>query len=191
MPEFDSRLRLHLTSASGSRAEFPKLSLRVQFSPGVPWGVNLAGTRDGLLSRSPLLGVSFDYSALRRYTQEMEPNPHLLGLNDEAKIAWLAGLFDADGTLVFGGREKQRTYISIEMTDLDIIVQCERMFGGSVYGPYHKNQGHNVLPIYQWRCQRQKEAWNLLDSIYPLLSIRRRAKIDECRERRDNFVSLR
>lgn len=121
----------------------------------------------------------------------MDVNKTLMSLPHEAKIAWLAGLFDADGTFCFGGRLKQRTYISIEMTDADILAQCSYLFGGSLYGPYHKNAGHNVLPMYQWRVQKQAESWEILDSIYPLLSIRRRAKVDECRLRRDNFVDTR
>ena len=118
-----------------------------------------------------------------------EINASLAALSQEARIAWLAGLFDADGTMLSGGREKQRAYISVEMTDFDTLAQCYHLFQGSLYGPYDKNTGHNAKPMYAWRVQKQADVWRLLDAMYPLLSIRRRNKIDLCRTRRDNFVS--
>lgn len=112
-------------------------------------------------------------------------------MNRSQQIAWFAGLYEGEGSLALAGREKQRAYIQIDMTDQDVVERCHALFGGTLYGPVFKNSGFNIKPMFQWRLNSQENVWNLLDEIYPYLGERRRGTIDAARVAKEAFVDRR
>lgn len=94
-------------------------------------------------------------------------------------LYWLAGLFEADGSVKNLGRYGMG--LEIAMTDLDVLENCQRLFGGIIYGPYDKNKGkgHNVKPMYSWNIHKRSESYGILMTIYPLLGQRRRDRIKQ------------
>jgi hypothetical protein len=56
-------------------------------------------------------------------------------MNDEyAQIAWAAGLFEGEGTIVDSAGPVQ---LRVKMTDLDVLERLLDVFGvGEIYGPY-------------------------------------------------------
>lgn len=98
------------------------------------------------------------------------------------EIAWLSGLFEGEGTvsLINDKRDKAdpRLSISIEMTDEDVIVRAQAIAGvGRVYGP--RQRKGNRKPLWKWYVYVPKEAYELLEAMWPWLGSRRRARIQE------------
>lgn len=95
-------------------------------------------------------------------------------------FAWFVGLFEGDGSF---NTRKGRTYLGIDLTDEDIVLHLQKLFGGKVYGPSIKNAkgSMNVKPMYQWRLHVQAEVWPIVDRMYPYLSSRRKSRIDAAR----------
>jgi hypothetical protein len=110
---------------------------------------------------------------------------------DSLDVAWFAGLFEGDGSFGYGGVEKQRLYLGVQLTDLDVLMRIEKNIGGKVTGPYFKATGHNVKPMYSWGLNVQSEVWSLVDKIYPFLGARRRQVVDAALIRKENFVDKR
>jgi hypothetical protein len=93
-----------------------------------------------------------------------------------AEIAWAAGLFEGEGTIVIDAR---RVRLTVRMTDEDVLTHFRDVVGGHVYGPYQYQQpdGHVRKPFWVWHSDGQ-DAAAVARLLEPWLGKRRRARIE-------------
>lgn len=91
-------------------------------------------------------------------------------------IAWLAGYLDGEGCFCnTWGRTWHYPKITVETTDQDSIARVAKLFGNAVCGP--KSHGPHRKTWYTATTGKPAIAWML--TLYPLMSLRRKAKITE------------
>lgn len=91
-------------------------------------------------------------------------------MNKEIKLAYIAGLFDGEGTVTLSYNNKKDIYraatVSMSSTSIELLELLVEEFGGSivkqkVYKEHHKQS-------WSWRLQR-RNAISFLDSILPYM----------------------
>lgn len=88
-------------------------------------------------------------------------------------IAWAAGLFEGEGTIVAGGKRERRVGLALVMTDEDVVRRFGGVVGfGHVTGPY--DRGHK--PTWHWHCRSARDVEAVLGQLLPYLGARRTAK---------------
>lgn len=100
---------------------------------------------------------------------------------NDLDIAWLAGLFEGEGTFCIGRGFAQG--IVIQMTDLDILQRIQDRFGGRVGQSYDRQDKPNWKTCYRWQAS-VIETDIILPLILPYLGARR------C-ERAQEYMALR
>lgn len=120
--------------------------------------------------------IFFDISTVK-VIDEVEPPV----TSDEAKIAWMAGLFEGEGCIRRPiSRTANRGYYSgfgldISMTDLDVLEQfADFAGGGRIDGPLKPN-GLGKKMYYKLRI-RNNRAYFLLERMWPWLNERRKGQ---------------
>lgn len=95
-------------------------------------------------------------------------------------LAWLAGLLEGEGCfLVRNGRGGP--LVQLNMVDGDIVARAAEIMGGRSR-PWHAERWGVKKTQTAWRVRIEgSKALGLMDELYPLLGIRRRARIDACR----------
>lgn len=88
---------------------------------------------------------------------------------DSVDIAWVAGIFEGEGTINFSGSYPQ---IAVAMTDLDII---ERLYKVTEVGTIimKTKQDPRYKQQWVWGVWNRKDVARILCAIYPLLGVRR------------------
>jgi len=102
-----------------------------------------------------------------------------------AELAWVAGLIEGEGCFFVTERKTERygpyryARVTVCMTDHDTLALLRAVTGvGTIERPRErKNPRHK--PISQWIVCRNEEAVQLMLAIYPLMGMRRQAKIRE------------
>lgn len=102
----------------------------------------------------------------------------------EVKLAWLAGWFEGEGSIVATKPSKHGgSYISIRgaSTDEDVIDFLQKNWQGSKSGPLLRltPSGSPAKPIYTWQLTRTQECIELIEKLYPFLSTRRQKQVDK------------
>lgn len=97
-------------------------------------------------------------------------------------IAWAAGLFEGEGSIVCYPIPRRinsiRTSLSLQMSDQDVVRRFGEIVGcGSLLGPY-KGQRSGNKDKFLWQAQNFRDCMYVLGQIYPYLGERRRAKAD-------------
>lgn len=104
---------------------------------------------------------------------------------------WLAGLFEGEGTALLRYRERKNWdgplrptgIISIDLTDEDVLLHVQEVFGGNLYGPYQKKalraDGTPHLPSWTWSVSKASEVLRIARGIRPYAFSRRGQKLDE------------
>ena len=96
----------------------------------------------------------------------------------DAEWAWLAGIYEGEGSLAFTG--KNSVTLHIGMTDADIIKRVHELAGvGTVY----TFQRDSTKAIYAWRTGAAQDVKPVLEAIRPWLGARRAARVDVALER--------
>lgn len=91
-----------------------------------------------------------------------------------ADLAWVAGVFEGEGSISFVG--KQGVTVKVSMTDEDVIRRLHAITGvGQVGGPY---AGTNK-PRYAWYVGNKHQVRSLLLALRPWLGERRGQRADE------------
>lgn len=91
-------------------------------------------------------------------------------------IAWLAGLFDGEGSIQRRNGPCRPPALAIKMTDLDVLVNAQVVSGvGKVYGPYRRPAPRKK--IWQWSVHRMEDVVGLAMTMYPFLGERRQSQI--------------
>lgn len=105
--------------------------------------------------------------------------------------AYLAGVIDADGTIVWnvtprvtkkpGPVKLKRTHrISITMCDLDILENIQYMTGlGAVYLERRKGVNGGTMHVYRWSIQSRADLQLVVPLIYPFMGFRKGSKLVE------------
>ena len=102
-------------------------------------------------------------------------------VNRDSELAWAAGLFEGEGSIVQynnGGRPYLR--LALRMTDEDVVRHFAVVANESVLGPYdhQQNDGHVRKPV--WVCHvNGTRAARVLELFWPYLGSRRRARATE------------
>ena len=95
-----------------------------------------------------------------------------------ADIAWCAGFYEGEGTIVYGANNKGPLRIKISSTDRDVLeLMAKRSGVGGVSGPYSP-KGFGKKPFFQWAANGHAAA-DLLRDMLPLLGERRSARVLE------------
>ncbi|WP_181010094.1 hypothetical protein [Ornithinimicrobium sufpigmenti] len=93
-------------------------------------------------------------------------------------IAWCAGFYEGEGTVIYGAAHNGPLRIKISSTDRDVLdLMAARSGVGSVNGPYSP-RGFGKKPFFQWVANGH-EAVGLLRDMLPLLGERRAARAVE------------
>lgn len=96
-------------------------------------------------------------------------------------IAWTAGIFEGEGSIVFG--QGRSVALSTQMTDKDVIERMHQITRvGTVGGPYDY-RGNKTT--WTWRVHAMADVRLLLLIWYPLLGERRRSRALAALERLD------
>ncbi len=105
--------------------------------------------------------------------------------------AYLAGIIDADGTIVWSVRPRKtkkrgpvklnRSHrISVTMCDLDILENIHYMTGmGAVYLERPKGVNGGTMDVYRWSVQKRSDIQFILPRIYPFMGFRKGAQLVE------------
>ena len=99
----------------------------------------------------------------------------------ESDIAWMAGLFEGEGSIqniVVG--DYGRTYLraKIDLTDLDILQRCQDKFGGKIYGPFKKAEVHHK-DAWGWNLMKTQDVIEFCEMILPYMGVRRTSQIEK------------
>jgi hypothetical protein len=89
-------------------------------------------------------------------------------------ISWLAGLLEAEGSFSGGSPSQPRPFISIEMTDEDVIRQVAPLFGVNFVVQRPSRRGYQAS--FATRVMGAR-AVSLMTEIYPFMGERRRGQI--------------
>ncbi len=97
---------------------------------------------------------------------------------DRELVAYLAGLFDAEGSILIqkkrpaGSNKSVRYALSVTLTNTrpELVRLVQRRFKGSVVGPVHQTERQR--PFYRWKLEGAS-ARNFLREIEPYLIIKR------------------
>lgn len=99
-------------------------------------------------------------------------------MSDPLDIAWAAGLFEGEGTIYTSSYgTKKYIRLQLRMSDYDVISHYASVMAGHVTGPYQKElNGRPMKPQWSWAETRQAIVIPILDSFWPYLGQRRKAK---------------
>jgi hypothetical protein len=90
------------------------------------------------------------------------------------EIAWAAGIYEGEGCVV---PERGIVYISISMTDYDVLERWQAIMGGRLKGPYMYADRNK--PRWELRIGGWAEIEEIYTKLKPWLSIRRTARFEE------------
>jgi hypothetical protein len=94
----------------------------------------------------------------------------------DTDIAWLAGLYEGEGSI--GHTSKYSFFIRIKMTDQDVIEKINDIWPGNLF------EEKRLAPhktCYIWQIGKKEEVLRFCDHIYEYLGERRKRRIDEIR----------
>lgn len=101
----------------------------------------------------------------------------------EAEIAWLAGLFEGEGTC-YRGVSKGTVYwqLNIRMTDEDVIRKAHAVSGFGRFRKIPNLYQRATKPLFWWGVTSRLELRELLPLLLPHMGERRAARFRECLE---------
>jgi hypothetical protein len=94
----------------------------------------------------------------------------------EQQIVFLAGVFDGEGSFgnwSNGKNRKKELQVSVETTDVDMVLRFYKMFDGYFFVLPPQKEGNKNL--FRWKLKGNK-AWKPLEEMIPYMCTRRREK---------------
>jgi hypothetical protein len=98
-------------------------------------------------------------------------------MNTEAGIAYCAGLYEGEGSLITPSRGSAR--LAVQMTDLEPLQKFQSIMGGRISGPFTDRKRPGRKPWWCYAISNWGEVSKVIILIRPWLSPRRQARIDE------------
>lgn len=99
-----------------------------------------------------------------------------------ADIGYLAGIIDGEGCIQLRDNHNKgkRFYprVTVKMTDLDVLEKCQQITGAGIINTI-KNVPEGHKPQWRWEINKQADAAAVLMMIFPLVSERRKQKIEQ------------
>jgi hypothetical protein len=107
----------------------------------------------------------------------------LTGSKREIQIAWAAGMLEGEGSFCVVKDKRfncARLCISVDSKDKETVAYLQKIFGGTLHGPYKANrQNPNQQPLFKWQICRKKDVALVLNDVYDFLSSRRKVQADK------------
>lgn len=100
-------------------------------------------------------------------------------MTPQEELAWAAGLFEGEGSVILGKRGEKILYhrLCITQTDLDVLEKFHQIVDiGNLVGPF-KNGGLGTKIVHRWQAYKWKEISDLAIRFYPMLGNRRQEQI--------------
>ena len=100
------------------------------------------------------------------------------------EIAWAAGLLEGEG--YFGAGDRRYPYISIEMTDKDVLKKLRQVFP---FGEIKTidNTRKNGIESYRMYLSSQEKVKDIIKKIRPWMGTRRKQRMDELIQMYDKY----
>lgn len=96
------------------------------------------------------------------------------------EVAWAAGLFEGEGTIVIYGKGGRRVNLALASTDLDVVARfCAIVGAGSVGTKSRRNMAAHHKTQYQWMLGNNAEVVRVLTLLRPWLGDRRGERADQ------------
>lgn len=101
-------------------------------------------------------------------------------------LAWAAGLFEGEGTIVQRAASPWLWQLSVASTDKDVVTTFHRVIGiGKFYGPYGAVNGTNARrvhhkPYWKWQLSDKLGIIEFGNKLLPYMHARRAARLREC-----------
>jgi hypothetical protein len=113
----------------------------------------------------------------------------------EIEIAWLAGLFEGEGSFTLDKRKKNLSIDSpppspvfvISMTDLDVMEKVGQLLNQNVLEL--KRLTTTGLKVYRVQCQNREKVCKFCKILYPFMGIRRKKQISICLDACESYNS--
>jgi len=104
---------------------------------------------------------------------------------DELDTAWLAGWLEGEGCFSIrkikqGSRQYDYPIVTASSTDFDTLERVQSIAGGKIYEARPQNPNHSMC--WRWQLYGKDEATSLMLTLLPLMSKRRRERIQEVLE---------
>jgi hypothetical protein len=97
-------------------------------------------------------------------------------MDDQVQDAWLAGLYEGEGSCSF---VDHRLQLQIKMTDRDVLEHANVVAGvGSLYGPYHRHPELGWKPYWCFMVYVADDIVVLVERMRPYLFVRRLEQIN-------------
>jgi len=99
-------------------------------------------------------------------------------LRTREELAWAAGLFDGEGSIVLVKRANHRQHaeMSMGLTDRDLIQRFQNVMGGCMNGPHTHVAG---LAMWSWNLHTFEKVQAAIVMLWPWLGERRRTRATE------------
>ncbi len=94
----------------------------------------------------------------------------------DKELPYIAGLFDGEGSITLVRHRSNRTHspqVSIASTDYEVVLWCQKRFGGSIVTKQPRKSNHSVS--YDWRLT-DRQSLEFLKLIRPYLIIERKIR---------------
>ena len=97
----------------------------------------------------------------------------------ESEIAWLAGLFEGEGSIIHrptgGGRPGYQRRIVIRMSDRDVLAKVQSLFGGTLKAAPRPSAPAHWKSMWVWHVTRWDDIEQILGWLLPHFGERRHA----------------
>lgn len=97
---------------------------------------------------------------------------------NEIEAAWVAGLFEGEGSISF--KATSTVTLGLSSTDEDVITKLQSIVGGTIY---HYTNRPERKPVWTWYLGERDKVAELLTAMLPHLGSRRSAKAQDALER--------
>ena len=95
---------------------------------------------------------------------------------------WATGIFEGEGSIILQ-KASASAYITVSMTDLDVLERLQEIWGGQIY--IRKSQNPRWKTAWRWQVGGKDRVKNLLNKMLPFLSERRACKALDAIDRID------
>ncbi len=97
----------------------------------------------------------------------------------DTEWAWMAGIIDGEGSIIF--YKKTMVRLSVEIAEEDIVVRLQKIAGGNISNP-RLRKGRNK-PLWTWYLGEREQVKYALENLLPYLGTRRKNKANEALDR--------